>query len=93
MSRDTIKFRQSSAYLSDEILFYAKLRKKQVLATSETADMTIDQIIDADLRNLYTTQNPHWIGAWESMQTAKQQALDRYRSIEREACEVVEKDL
>jgi hypothetical protein len=47
--------------------------------------MTEDQVVDNDLRQKYTEENPDWMEAWDKHCSARQRAKKEYDQIEAEA--------
>lgn len=84
----TTKFRNNSVMLSEEVLFYLKLKARQVVEGTD-ANITIDQLSDSILRKELTDEYPEFIELWAEMEEAKQRAIKEYRAIEGKAGRVV----
>lgn len=81
---DKLRMRSSEIYVSDETLFYLKLKARQMVQDTD-ASMTVDQVGDSILREQLTTENPDFVTLWAEMAEAKKRAIKEYRAIENKA--------
>jgi hypothetical protein len=77
-------YRRNEVYIDNEIRFYATLRAKQLIGDTE-ASMTIDQVINNELRNVWTNANPEWVLAWEKREEMRQAHKKEIEKLEAEA--------
>ncbi len=83
-----MSYRNSSLYISDEVVFYLRILAKVRTAGTE-ANMTTDNMADCMLRDKITTENPQLVLAWEKNQTIRQQSHDNCKKLEQETIESI----
>jgi hypothetical protein len=77
-------FRENQVYLSNEVYWMGlMLSKRKVSGTDAT--MTIDQLVDSELRDKWTRESPELVLLWDKHQAARQVAKKAYDLIEQEA--------
>ncbi len=80
-----MSYRRNEIYIDNELQFYAKLRRRQVCGDKAKVDsISEDEIICADLRNLWTTENPSWVLAWDKRETLRQAYKKQLDTLENE---------
>lgn len=75
--------RKNEIYQSDEILFYADIKRRALLDGTD-ANMTRDQFIEGELREKWTTESPELVLAWEKHQALRQESAKKYSALEEE---------
>lgn len=81
-----MNYRRNELYVDNETRFYITLRRKEVVKSVEKASgITEDEVVNADLRNLYTTEHPKWVTAWSKRESLRQRHKKDLEAIENEA--------
>jgi hypothetical protein len=81
-----MNYRRNELYVDNEVRFFITLRRKELLkGVKNSGGITEDEIVNADLRNLYTNEHPEWVLAWEKRESLRQKHKKDLEQIENEA--------
>jgi hypothetical protein len=85
-----MNYRRNELYVDNEVRFYITLRRKELVkGVKNPGGITEDEVVNADLRNLYTNEHPEWVLAWDKREKARQKHKKDLERIENEAIGLV----